>query len=370
MTATTFPRSPIATPLLCALAVTVAWACPPATEAQEDASTGRVPGDTWLRYATPEEAGWSSERIAGVKAFADSVGSGVGMLIHDGAVVTSWGDVTQIAGVSSLAKALNVMTVGIGVERGDVDLDATLGEVGIEDEPPLRPCERDARVRHLLAMKSGVYHPAPYSPAGSLPERCSAEPGEQFVYHNWDMAALTAVFEKETGATVQGVFWEEIARPLGLEDTGPATLRYVVSPAESRLRHVTAHLSARDLARVGLLMLRDGGWAGRQLVPASWLERMRSPQHRFAQGHAVGWLVWLPWQNERLREMGAFLVSGSGLNVAIMVPERNVVFVHRAHPLNGGVHGRLVNEELLRLLDARTGEAAADPALVPFEPGG
>lgn len=356
---------------LCAALVAIAILSPSALPAQEPGPEGRTPGDTWMRYATPEEAGWSSGQIADVKRYADSVGTAVGMLVHDGAVVTSWGDVTQLAGVFSLRKSLQILLAGIYVERGDIDLDATLGETGVEFDPPLKPCEEDARVRHLLAMKSAVYLPAVYSPSnppGShLPERCSADPGEQFVYHNWNVNALTAVFEHETGQLFQDAFWRDIVRPLEFDDTGRATLRYVVSPAESNLRGMTAALSARDMARVGLLMLRDGRWGGNHVIPARWLERMRTPQHRFPQGHAVGWMVWLPAE-ERLRELGTFIISGSGLNAVLMVPKRNLVFVHRAHALHGGVHGRHVHEQLLRLLDARVDKAEEDPELVPFQP--
>lgn len=72
------------------LLVAAALAAPGAAAAQAEAPAAPpVPGDTWMRYATPEEAGWSSERIEDVKAFADSVGTAVGMLVHDGAVVTA-----------------------------------------------------------------------------------------------------------------------------------------------------------------------------------------------------------------------------------------------------------------------------------------
>lgn len=365
--------SPASVPVLCSVVLVGlvgAGALPTTSQAQESATTPSVPTDGWMRYAAPEEAGWSSGRIADVKAFADSVGSSVGMLVHDGVVVTSWGDVTYPASVFSLAKSLQVLTVGKYVEQGDVDLDATLGEVGIDVEPPLEPCEEEARVRHLLAMKSGVYRRSTFSSGGELPDPCSATPGEQFHYHNWDVDALNAVFEKETGVAFQEAFWTDVARPLGFEDTGRASVRYVVSPAESSLRHVSAHLSARDMARIGLLMLRDGRWDGEQVVPTDWLERMRSPQHRFEQGHAVGWLVWLPWYEERHRELGTYVISGSGLNAVVVVPDEDLVFVHRAHPLNGGVHGQLVHEELFRLMDARTGQGEPDPELVPFDPGG
>lgn len=64
------------------------------------------------------------------------------MLVHRGAVVTSWGDVAQPAGIYSAAKALQGTLVGIAVGRDQIDLEATLASLGIDDRPPLHEAEQ------------------------------------------------------------------------------------------------------------------------------------------------------------------------------------------------------------------------------------
>ena len=58
-------------------------------------SQDRFPGKTWMQFAKPQLAGWSNEKLKGAKAFADSIGSAAFMLIYDGAVVTTWGDIER-----------------------------------------------------------------------------------------------------------------------------------------------------------------------------------------------------------------------------------------------------------------------------------
>lgn len=64
------------------------------------------PDTTWLKFAAPEEAGWSSEGIDRARAFADSLGSRAVMLIYDGAIVAEWGYTQDIAPVASIRKSL------------------------------------------------------------------------------------------------------------------------------------------------------------------------------------------------------------------------------------------------------------------------
>jgi hypothetical protein len=45
------------------------------------------PDTTWMQYATPEEAGWSSEGIDRARTFADSLGSKAVILVYNGAIV-------------------------------------------------------------------------------------------------------------------------------------------------------------------------------------------------------------------------------------------------------------------------------------------
>jgi CubicO group peptidase (beta-lactamase class C family) len=84
-------------------------------------------------------------------------------------------------------KSLLNALVGIAVDRRQIDHDATLGALGIDDNAPsLSAMEKTATVRDLLEARSGVYHPALYEKrrmAELRPPRFSHPPGT-FWYYN------------------------------------------------------------------------------------------------------------------------------------------------------------------------------------------
>jgi len=163
------------------------------TYAQRNSSIDQeliFPDTTWMQYASPEEAGWSTEGIEQAQTFADSIGSKAVILIYNGAIVTEWGYKKDIAPIASIRKSLFSALMGIAVEKGTIDTTLTLAELGIDDKPPLTEKEKQARVIHLLTTSSGVYHKAAgESPGIQKPKRGSAEPGEQW-YNNSGGKAL------------------------------------------------------------------------------------------------------------------------------------------------------------------------------------
>lgn len=92
-------------------------------------------------------------------------------------------------------------------------------------------------------------------------------PGKRFLYSSGDSNVLAATLRGMLGAAAYaGYPWQALFEPLGItsatwERDGSGT--YVGSSY--------LYLSARDLARIGLLMQRNGRWGERQLLPASWV---------------------------------------------------------------------------------------------------
>lgn len=327
-------------------------------------SVDHYPIDGWFRYADPEEAGWSQAGLTAARTYADSVGAPVGLLVHDGFVVTSWGDIDHHANVASVSKALQGTLVGIALAAGDLQLDATLGQFGIEDDPPLLPTELRARVRDLLTMRSGVFHRAVgESWHRPKPERGSSEPGTTFMYHEWDPAALNVVFERSTGRSFVEAFTEELAEPLGFEDFDAGNITYVTNPMQSTLARVSVRLSARDMGRIGLLYLREGRWGDRQILAPEWVRESSRP-HVPVGPNYFGYYLWIPGEGE-LAELNGYSLAGNG-NVITIVPEAEVVFVHRSHSLYDGPSGQEIRQILLRLLRARTDRPAMRPEFVPI----
>jgi CubicO group peptidase (beta-lactamase class C family) len=185
------------------------------------------------------------------------------------------GRTTKPTELASVRKSLLSALIGIAVSDHLINLDSTLGELGIDDNPPsLTEVEKAATVRELLEARSGVYHPALYETPGmakAIPPRGSHAPGTFWYYNNWDFNVLGTIYEHATGTGIFDAFDQKIAKPIGMQDYRPQDGSYFRSEASIHPAY-PIRMSARDLARFALLYLRKGNWVGRQIVPEGWVE--------------------------------------------------------------------------------------------------
>src|SRR5262249_35841790 len=120
------------------------------------------PGKHWVEVLA-ESRGWSSQALAAAKAYADSIDTAAVMVVDDGYVVSEWGAVGAKFNVHSIRKSLLSSLYGIAVANKQIDVNATLEQLGIDDnEPSLSEEEKQARVIDLLKARSGIYHAALY----------------------------------------------------------------------------------------------------------------------------------------------------------------------------------------------------------------
>jgi len=123
--------------------------------------TSSAKDDNELEYVTPEEVGYSSEKLDQARQFAEQSGYAAIMALYDGKVFFSWGEITKNYRCHSIRKPFLGALYGIHVELGNINLDATLQGLNIDDIPPsLTHDEKQAKVRDLLKSRSGVYHEA------------------------------------------------------------------------------------------------------------------------------------------------------------------------------------------------------------------
>jgi CubicO group peptidase (beta-lactamase class C family) len=335
-------------------------------------------------YAAPEEAGWSSSKLDEARKFSEQIGSAAVMVVHDGAVLAAWGDVERRFLCHSMRKSFLSALYGIHLDQGTLRRDATLRELDIDDEPPLTEKERAASVMDLLASRSGVYHPAAYETKKmkqQRPARDSREPGEVFWYNNWDFNALCTIFETKTGKSVFQEFQSRLAVPTGMEDFRLTDCYYHLELEHSRHPAYPFRMSTRDLARFGLLFLRQGKWRDRQILPAAWVSEstrshLRSPDESADPTYGYG-LLWWPAVKGPFTALGLYSARGVGGHAIDVLPGANLVVVHRVDtfwdldpPFGGSTKRQVTNvqrlELLRRILDARTGEPSADPRMTPL----
>lgn len=308
-----------------------------------NAAHKEYPGKHWTQAGRPEDRGWSSEGLAAAKAYADSIDTAAVVIVDDGIIVSQWGATSTKFNVHSARKSFLNSLYGIAVAKGQIDLNATLDQLGIDDnEPSLTPEEKQARVIDLLKARSGIYHPALLeSPAmkAEKPPRGSHPPRSFWYYNNWDFNALGTIYEKLTHDTIYHAFDTQIAQPIGMEDYDPKEQQYVTGP-DSIHRGYPFRMSARDMARFGLLYSRGGRWRDTQIVPAQWV-RDSTTAYSVADGNArdnysgYGYLWWVAVNGNHYPKVdlpdGSFSAWGAGGHFIAVIPALNVLVVHRVN---------------------------------------
>ncbi|KPJ65733.1 hypothetical protein AMJ44_09610, partial [candidate division WOR-1 bacterium DG_54_3] len=89
--------------------------------------------DNELEYVSPEEVGYSSEKLDEARQFAEQSGYAAIMALYDGKVFFSWGEISKNYWCHSIRKPFLSALYGIHVEQGNIDLDATLEGLNIDD---------------------------------------------------------------------------------------------------------------------------------------------------------------------------------------------------------------------------------------------
>jgi CubicO group peptidase (beta-lactamase class C family) len=281
--------------------------------------------------------------LAAAKAYADSIDTAAVVIVDAGIVISQWGETATKFNVHSIRKSLLSALYGIAVAKGQIDLNATLEQLQIDDnEPSLTAVEKQARVIDLLKARSGIYHAALYeTPAmkAEKPPRGSHPPRSFWSYNNWDFNALGTIYEKQAHDSIYHSFDTQIAQRIGMEDFDPKEQEYVTGP-DSIHRAYPFRMTARDMARFGLLFLRSGRWRDAQVVPAQWV-RDSTTAYSVADGIArdsysgYGYLWWVAVNGNHYPKVelpdGSFSAWGAGGHFIAIIPALNVVVVHRVN---------------------------------------
>ena len=307
-----------------------------------------VPGAEW-EQVRPESVGYSSNKLEVLRAWVKTEDTASMLVVVQGRIIFSYGDVSHTSKIASARKSVLSMLYGNYVMNGTIDLDKTVKQIGLQDKQPFLPVEETATLRQLLAARSGIYLPtSSFGQKGYLPPRGSEEPGAHYLYSNWDFNAAGAAFEKLTGKNIYDALQTDMAVPLGMQDYVRAKQVKEADPLTNFDEYVM-RLSARDMARLGLLMLDKGKWNGKQIIPEDWvnystslatpfrdlnpsfLRNYASPE-RWGYSAALWW-VWDapdtlggsylgPWQ-------GAYSAMGAGGTYITVFPGWDTVIVHQ-----------------------------------------
>lgn len=319
------------------LALVLLNGCSKDFEFTKNANPPDFPNHDWVQVSDVANYSWSLEKLRSAEEFSKNSGSASVMIIDNGKLIYSWGKNDEKFYVASVRKSFLGLLYGYYVGQ-QIRLDATLLDYNIDDQnPSLNTQERQATIRSLLSSSSGIYHPAAATDNNDLPSRNSTKAGEAFYYNNWDFNALGTIFEQRTGRSIFQVFADSIGNRIGLQDFDWQTDgRYDYSDVSM---HPAYHfdMTARDMARIGWLVLNKGAWNGKQLIPANWIDTITTAQMPVSMDYGGGSYGFMWWIHD-----GGYLVDFSGVSkdafsaqgnmsqLILVVPSRRLVLVHRA----------------------------------------
>jgi CubicO group peptidase (beta-lactamase class C family) len=245
----------------------------------------------------------------------------------------------------STAKSIAGTLIGMLVDQGRLDLDASLG---IEWEPAVGNPQNDPRnaitLRNVLNMSSGLYpvdsSGMEYATGSGLAYWAGAssihgmrnrglvrEPGTYWDYENYD--TLLAVYAMKQALGSDKVYQEFPRRALldkiGMRNTLVGADRFYNFILSSQI-----YTNARDLARFGLLYQQNGIWDGERLISEDWIEFERTPAPATRDsGNFYGGQWWLVPDDRTDIPKSAYSTSGNRGQYVIVVPTHDLVIVRR-----------------------------------------
>lgn len=307
----------------------------------------------------------------------------------------------------SAAKSIAATLVGIAVGEHKIELDAPLPFDWPPDElkelesramkrspmlgaiawpPALYERAADPRrhitLRHVLNMSSGLYpvdnehgdtlgsalsyFAGTSSASGARDRGLVREPGTVWDYENYD--ALLAVLALRTALEDPRIYLEFPRRALfdriGMRNTVAGVDRFGDFVMSSQV-----YTNARDLARFGLLYLNRGVWRGQRILPAAWVDFVRSPAPATARfGNFYGGQFWLVPDSRTDLPADAYTASGAQGQFVLIVPSHDLVVVRRGLDQDGPAFPAwdLLVEVLKALPPAKGGTKPASQAAVRF----
>ena len=248
--------------------------------------------------------------------------------------------------IQSATKSFTSALVGIALDQGFLTgVDQKMMEFFPELAGKIKdPRKNEITIRDMLQMRAGypweestaelfemLYHG--FQPSLLVDVPLVRDPGTEFDYSSLTSHLLGVVVARATGTDLKSFAEEHLFSPLGIE-AGEWTTDW----EGYRNGHADLHLTARDMARFGLLYLNDGGYEGKRIVPADWVRDSLKTYSDDAWDYRVGRNFTdigygYQWWSARAGGHRFNLAWGHGGQQIVLVDELDMVIVVMADPL-------------------------------------
>ena len=239
----------------------------------------------------------------------------------------------------SITKSIVSLLYGIALKHNAVPNPATRLADALSDYQHLFAETRKCRmtVDHLLSMRMGLTWNEDFEYSNPLNDErrmervtdrigyilgqpMAEQPGKRWVYSGGATTLLGHLMERGTGRPLQDFAQDHLFAPLGIAGAEWSQWPDGGAAASSGLR-----MTARNLARIGQMVLDKGLWNGSRIVAADWIAASMRPRVQAEVNLQYGYQWWLG----RLAANGKrwYAAYGNGGQRLIIIPSLKAVVI-------------------------------------------
>ncbi len=320
--------------------------CVPSAEELEAVEYAPVAGRDW-EVSTPEAQGLDPMLVATLyynAAHLETIRSL--LVIKDGVLVAEdyfgGGAIDSKDRLQSVTKSITSALVGIAIDQGLIGgVDDKMLDYFPDAGQMTDPRKTQITIGQLLQMRSG--YPWEETDAGLWAGLLSgyyvpliedfpltADPGTRFQYSNLSSNWLGIIVSRVTGTTMKSYAQENLFGTLGIEPGDWGTDAQGHNNGCGDL-----FLTARDMAKFGLLYMNEGMWGDTEVIPGWWARRsMRTYSERawdnVGSFRDIGYGY--QWWSAQAGEYHVDFAWGHGGQLIVLVKDLNLIVVTTAEP--------------------------------------
>ena len=262
-------------------------------------------------------------------------------------------DRSTLHNIHSDTKSIISILFGIALDQHpEITIDQSIFDFFPDYDSLKRTDNREITLKHLLTMHAGLEEPKNVDERSvyddilkyylSLP--MVSEPGREFRYCNACSNILGAVIHSLTGKQPDRFAKKVLFDPLGIKT--------YYWQAESGVPHCESdlYMIPRDEIKIGLLVLNNGAWNGKQIVSEKWITESTKARVRETKFFNYGYHWWhrssknVPWWKETEdlidTELDKVIALGYGGQYIFIIRDLNMVVVTTASDYANGQNAR------------------------------
>ena len=174
------------------------------------------------------------------------------------------------------------------------------------------------------------------------------KPGTVFKYNNTATFMLSAIVQQVTGLTVFDYLQPRIFKPLGIRG-----IDWDLNPQGINLGMIGLRLRTEDMAKFGQLLLMNGVWNGKQLIPKEWIKEATSFKIQTSiTGSSKDSISMSDWGQGYCYQMwrgrnNTVRLDGLGGQFVVLIPDKDAIVVLTANAKNTQDELNLIHNYLI-----------------------